>query len=205
MEVAAPVSTRHEQLHSYCCKGSSSTSSTSASDQKTRFIQEGACVDLQVEPNSTVASKTAAGLSVALKRGLEGSIEFPGCLDVGAAGAADSTTPRVMKDEISGNLSTPAAAPPSAGNASGVGGWQSVPEGNAAASSAEASSDEPAAPPPEELKSSQLDPRAPVRKGKWTPEEEMYTTRIINDFNKGLLPLAPGTTLRSYLSEKLNW
>lgn len=52
---------------------------------------------------------------------------------------------------------------------------------------------------------SQLDPRAPVRKGKWTPEEEMYTTRIINDFNKGLLPLAPGTTLRSYLSEKLNW
>ncbi|CAM9684124.1 unnamed protein product, partial [Ectocarpus sp. 13 AM-2016] len=51
---------------------------------------------------------------------------------------------------------------------------------------------------------SQLDPRAPVRKGKWTPEEEVYTTKIINDFNKGLLPLAPGTTLRSYLSEKLN-
>ncbi len=55
------------------------------------------------------------------------------------------------------------------------------------------------------LETSQLDPRAPVRKGKWTPEEEVYTTRIINDFNKGLLPLAPGTTLRSYLSEKLNW
>ena len=44
-----------------------------------------------------------------------------------------------------------------------------------------------------------------MRKGKWTPEEEIYTTKIINDFNKGLLPLAPGTTLRSYLSEKLNW
>ncbi|CAM9536830.1 unnamed protein product [Discosporangium mesarthrocarpum] len=49
-----------------------------------------------------------------------------------------------------------------------------------------------------------LDPKGPVRKGKWTPEEEKYTTRIINDFTKGLLPLAPGTTLRSYLSEKLN-
>ncbi|CAM9439204.1 unnamed protein product, partial [Hapterophycus canaliculatus] len=54
------------------------------------------------------------------------------------------------------------------------------------------------------FETSQLDPRAPVRKGKWTPEEEVYTTKIINDFNKGLLPLAPGTTLRSYLSEKLN-
>lgn len=202
MEIAAPVSTRHEELlHSYSCKGSTNTS---ASDQKTRFIQEGACVDLQVGPSS-IASKAAAGLSAALKRGLEGAIEFPGGLDVGAAGAADSTTPRVMKDEISGNASTPATAPSTGNAAAGVGGWQSVPEGNAAPTTAEVSSDEPAAPPPEELKSSQLDPRAPVRKGKWTPEEEMYTTRIINDFNKGLLPLAPGTTLRSYLSEKLNW
>lgn len=44
----------------------------------------------------------------------------------------------------------------------------------------------------------------PLRKGKWTPEEEAFTTCIINDFTKGFLPLAPGTTLRSYLSEKLN-
>ncbi|CAM9654335.1 unnamed protein product [Choristocarpus tenellus] len=63
--------------------------------------------------------------------------------------------------------------------------------------------DEPlvAPPPPRSLA---LDPKGPVRKGKWTPEEEKYTTRIINDFTRGLLPLAPGTTLRSYLSEKLN-
>ena len=45
----------------------------------------------------------------------------------------------------------------------------------------------------------------PLRKGKWTPEEEAFTSRIIHDFTNGYLPLAPGTTLRSYLSEKLNW
>lgn len=43
-----------------------------------------------------------------------------------------------------------------------------------------------------------------VRKGKWTTEEEVYTLRIIQDFGKGYLPLPAGTTLRSYLSEKLN-
>ena len=49
-------------------------------------------------------------------------------------------------------------------------------------------------------------PREPgSRKGKWTPEEEAFTSRIIHDFTNGYLPLAPGTTLRSYLSEKLNW
>ena len=46
---------------------------------------------------------------------------------------------------------------------------------------------------------------APLRRGKWTPEEEAFTSRIIHDFTNGYLPLAPGTTLRSYLSEKLNW
>lgn len=47
-------------------------------------------------------------------------------------------------------------------------------------------------------------PRGPLRKGKWTAEEEAYTNQIIRDFSNGLLPLGPGTTLRSYLSEKLN-
>ena len=44
-----------------------------------------------------------------------------------------------------------------------------------------------------------------IKRGKWTPEEEAFTSRIIHDFTNGYLPLAPGTTLRSYLSEKLNW
>jgi hypothetical protein len=48
-------------------------------------------------------------------------------------------------------------------------------------------------------------PKTPLRKGKWTSEEEAYVSRIIHDFNKGFLPLLPGTTLRGYLSEKLNW
>jgi hypothetical protein len=44
----------------------------------------------------------------------------------------------------------------------------------------------------------------PLRRGKWTSEEENYVGRIISDFSTGLLPVAAGTTLRSYLSEKLN-
>ena len=44
-----------------------------------------------------------------------------------------------------------------------------------------------------------------LRKGKWTNEEEDYATKIISLFNRGLLPIGAGTTLRSYLSEKLHW
>eukprot|EP01041_Mallomonas_annulata_P004580 gene4580-9102_t len=42
------------------------------------------------------------------------------------------------------------------------------------------------------------------RKGKWTDEEEKYTKRLISAFNQGLLSLSAGTTLRCFLSEKLN-
>ena len=45
----------------------------------------------------------------------------------------------------------------------------------------------------------------PLRKGKWTTEEEVYASKIILLFNRGMLRIASGTTLRSYLSEKLNW
>jgi hypothetical protein len=47
--------------------------------------------------------------------------------------------------------------------------------------------------------------RVPLRKGKWTPEEEAYANRIIFYFNQGMLAIPAGTTLRSYLSERLNW
>ena len=47
--------------------------------------------------------------------------------------------------------------------------------------------------------------RGPLRKGKWTVEEETYANRIIHYFNEGSLGIPPRTTLRSYLSEKLNW
>jgi hypothetical protein len=42
-----------------------------------------------------------------------------------------------------------------------------------------------------------------LRRGKWTPEEESYVARVIHDFNTGYLHAPAGTTLRSYLSEKL--
>jgi len=42
-----------------------------------------------------------------------------------------------------------------------------------------------------------------LRRGKWTIEEEEYVARIINSFNIGYLDAPAGTTLRSYLSEKL--
>ena len=41
------------------------------------------------------------------------------------------------------------------------------------------------------------------RKGKWTEEEEVYTKKLIEVFNSGYLRIPSGTTLRSFLSEKL--
>lgn len=46
-------------------------------------------------------------------------------------------------------------------------------------------------------------PPATLRRGKWTVEEETYVARVIQDFNSGYLNAPAGTTLRSYLSDKL--
>ena len=43
------------------------------------------------------------------------------------------------------------------------------------------------------------------RRGKWIEEEEAYTKKLMSAFQSGLLDLSNGTTLRSFLSEKLNW
>ena len=40
-----------------------------------------------------------------------------------------------------------------------------------------------------------------LRRGKWTPEEENYANRLIDEFKSGLLPLTDGTTLRTFLSK----
>ena len=42
-----------------------------------------------------------------------------------------------------------------------------------------------------------------LRRGKWSVEEEAFVARVIQDFNSGFLNAPAGTTLRSYLSEKL--
>ena len=44
----------------------------------------------------------------------------------------------------------------------------------------------------------------PLRRGKWTAEEESYANRLIQEFKAGLLPLTDGTTLRTFLSKLLN-
>jgi hypothetical protein len=53
--------------------------------------------------------------------------------------------------------------------------------------------------------STPMSKEAILRKGKWTTEEEDYATKIISLFNRGLLPIVAGTTLRSYLSDTLHW
>lgn len=58
--------------------------------------------------------------------------------------------------------------------------------------------------PPQQQHDAQHRHPPPLRKGKWTIEEEMYTSAIIREFERGMLDCAPGTTLRSYLSEKLH-
>ena len=50
---------------------------------------------------------------------------------------------------------------------------------------------------------SQNKPSASLRRGKWTAEEEAYVTQVIHDFSSGYLNAPAGTTLRSYLSSKL--
>lgn len=61
-------------------------------------------------------------------------------------------------------------------------------------------------PGPPEMNPTWRTPSSPLlRKGKWTAEEEAYVERIILDFSRGFLALPSGTTLRGYLSEKLNW
>lgn len=50
----------------------------------------------------------------------------------------------------------------------------------------------------------QSNPPTAMRKGKWTAEESAYCDRLIEEFKKGNLPLAEGTTLRTFLSKLLN-
>ncbi|CAI5718725.1 unnamed protein product [Hyaloperonospora brassicae] len=49
-----------------------------------------------------------------------------------------------------------------------------------------------------------LEHGAVMRKGKWTAEESAYCDRLIEEFKKGNLPLAEGTTLRTFLSKLLH-
>jgi hypothetical protein len=53
------------------------------------------------------------------------------------------------------------------------------------------------------LGSSRTKQGAALRRGKWTVEEEAYVARVIQDFNSGFLDAPAGTTLRTFLSEKL--
>jgi len=44
-----------------------------------------------------------------------------------------------------------------------------------------------------------------LRRGKWSTEEELFTNVIVETFKEGVLPLADGTTLRTYVSGQLHW
>lgn len=55
--------------------------------------------------------------------------------------------------------------------------------------------------PPHDDQSEQI--KTNLRRGKWTHEEEAYARAVINDFHSGYLDAPIGTTLRSYLSGKL--
>jgi hypothetical protein len=48
-------------------------------------------------------------------------------------------------------------------------------------------------------------PPTPLRRGKWSQEEEAYSARLIHEFVAGVLPLThEGTTLRAFLSHTLH-
>ncbi len=49
-------------------------------------------------------------------------------------------------------------------------------------------------------------PTKTTRKGKWTFKEEAYAKKLVEYFISGYLSnVTAGTTLRSFLSEKLHW
>ena len=48
-------------------------------------------------------------------------------------------------------------------------------------------------------------PKESLRRGRWTAEEETYACSIIRNFERGLLNISPGTSLRNFLAEKLHW
>jgi len=62
----------------------------------------------------------------------------------------------------------------------------------------------PAPPPPPDAAGAKRKSGHPLRRGKWTSEEEAYAGRLIGEFKAGLLPLTDGTTLRNFLSKLLN-
>lgn len=43
-----------------------------------------------------------------------------------------------------------------------------------------------------------------LRKGKWSPEEEQYTLKVMELFKEGVVDSTPGISLRIYLAKKLN-
>ncbi len=43
------------------------------------------------------------------------------------------------------------------------------------------------------------------RKGKWIEEEENYSMALITAFNDGILDIPEGITLRSFLSDRIQW
>lgn len=47
-------------------------------------------------------------------------------------------------------------------------------------------------------------PKESLRRGRWTAEEETYACSIIRNFERGLLNISPGTSLRNFLAEKLH-
>lgn len=60
-----------------------------------------------------------------------------------------------------------------------------------------------AAKPPTAPSTSTITVAPGSRKGKWSYEEQKYAVAILQYFKKGLLDIPAGTTLRSYMSEKL--
>eukprot|EP00957_Ditylum_brightwellii_P129843 9903965-Ditylum_brightwellii.AAC.1 len=91
-------------------------------------------------------------------------------------------------------LATAAAAAPSAPS----------PNPSPAAPTPQAAPSPSPAPPPSSGGGGGKKKGPPLRRGKWTAEEEAYANRLILEFKAGLLPLTDGTTLRTFLSKLLN-
>jgi hypothetical protein len=102
-----------------------------------------------------------------------------------------------MADPFVGASTTSAAAPPTTTSSSSPGAGAAAL--HHAKQQQQAQQQAQQAPPPPNSKKGPA-----LRRGKWTPEEEAYANRLIQEFKAGLLPLTDGTTLRTFLSKLLN-
>ena len=131
----------------------------------------------------------------------------PGPSSTSGPNDVETNQPKLKEDDEEGGGEEEADA--SAADDEGVGGGEEEEEADTSAADDDENSVNAvaaAAPANKRPREGEKEAKAapPLRRGKWSLEEEAYASRLIVEFKAGLLPLTDGTTLRTFLSKLLN-